>query len=333
MRAPFPPADAALIARHFEIAPGIDRVRALCPSFAAATPDTVLAIFEEATKFATAHLVQLNDVGDAQGCHVENGRVRTPPGHKAAWDAFVAGGWSTLDHPEDIGGQGLPLALAAAVQEIFDRACPAFGMLPVPQRSAAKLIAAWADAATRAEWLARLVAGEWGATICISEVEAGSDAGRIRTQAEPNPDGSWSVTGEKCWISFGDHDLTSRIGHCLLARTPGAAAGGAGLSLFLVPDSIDGPDGASVRNAIHIRRIEEKMGLHASPTCALGFEGARAVMLGSEGRGLAQMFVMITNMRLSTGVRRPGDGLCARTATGRAARCAGVDCRSCRCAA
>jgi 3-(methylthio)propanoyl-CoA dehydrogenase len=312
MRAPFPPADAALIARQFEIAPGIERVRALSPSFAAATPDTVLAIVEEAAKFATTHLAGLNDVGDAQGCRLEDGRVRTPPGHKAAWDAFVAGGWSTLDHPEDMGGQGLPLALAAAVQEVFDRACPAFGMLPVPQRSAAKLVAAWADAATRAEWLPRLVAGEWGATICISEVDAGSDAGRIRTRAVPNPDGSWSITGEKCWISFGDHDLTSRIGHCLLARTSGAAPGGAGLSLFLVPDSIDGPDGSPVRNAVQVRRIEEKMGLHASPTCALGFEGARGVMLGSEGRGLAQMFVMITNMRLSTGVQGLGiAGACA----------------------
>lgn len=302
MRARPPLADVATIAAQIDLAPGTARVRALSDGFAAATPDTVAAILEEAAKFADVHLVPLNDAADAQGCTLVDGRVRTAPGHRAAWDAFVANGWGTLDAPEDVGGQGLPLALAAAVQEILDRACPAFGMLPVPQRSAAKLIAAHGTAAIREEWLARLVSGEWGATICISEAEAGSDAGRIRTRAAPNADGSWSVTGEKCWISFGDHDLTARIGHCVLARTPDAAPGGAGLSLFLVPSVLD--DGT--RNAVHVRRIEEKLGLHGSPTCALGFEGARGHLLGTEARGLAQMFVMITNMRLSVGVQGLG---------------------------
>lgn len=302
MRARPPIADVAPIAIQIEHAPGFVRVRELNGGFAAATPDTITAILDEAARFADSYLSPLNDVADAQGCRLLDGRVLTADGHRAAWAAFVAGGWGTLDAPEAVGGQGLPLALTAAVQEVFDRACPAFGMLPVPQRSAAKLIAAHGTPDIRAAWLGKLVSGEWGATICISEVEAGSDAGRIRTRAEPGADGSWSITGEKCWISYGDHDLTVRIGHCVLARMPGAAAGGAGLSLFLVPSVLD--DGT--RNAVHVRRIEEKLGLHGSPTCALGFEGAHGWLLGTEGRGLAQMFVMITNMRLSVGVQGLG---------------------------
>ncbi len=303
MRATPPPCDTALIAAQYEAAPGIVRVRALGDGFAAATPETVAAILDEASRFAESWLMPLNDASDVEGCLLVDGRVRTATGHRDAWEAFVTGGWSTLDHPEAIGGQGLPLALGMAVQEIFDRACPAFGMLPVPQRAAAKLIAAHGDDGLRGEWLPRLVSGEWGATICISEADAGSDVGRIRTRAEPNDDGSWSITGEKCWISFGDHDLTPRIGHCLLARTPGAAPGGAGLSLFLVPDSIDEK---RTRNRIVTRRIERKMGLHGSPTCAIGFEGATGRLIGVEGRGLAQMFVMITNMRLSVGAQGLG---------------------------
>ena len=297
MRAPVPPADPALIAAQYEAAPGTARLRALRESFAAASPDTVEAILEEANRFAQDHLVGLGDTGDREGCRLVDGRVRTAPGHREAWEAFVTGGWPTLDLPEAEGGQGLPAALAFAVQEVLDRACPAFGMVPVPTRSAARLIAAHGDEAMRAEWLPRLAAGEWVASICISEVDAGSDVMRLRTRATPNHDGSWAVTGEKQWISFGDHDLAPRIGHCLLARTATAD----GLSLFLVPDSIDG-----ARNAIVVRRIEEKMGLHASPTCALGFEGARGWLIGAEGRGVQQMFVMITNMRLATGAQGLG---------------------------
>ncbi len=302
MRArPAPPA-LAPIARQIEMSVGIEQVRALNEGFAAATPDMIAAILDEAARFAERYLVPLNEQADRQGCQIVDGRVYTAPGHRDAWEAFVEAGWGTLDAPPTLGGQGLPLALAAVVQEIFDRACPAFGMLPVPQRSATKLIAAFGDPAIQAEWLPRLVTGEWGATICISEVEAGSDAGRIRTRAVRQDDGNWAITGEKCWISFGDHDLTSRIGHCLLARTPDAPPGGAGLSLFLVPSRHD--DGAP--NAIVVRRIEEKLGLHGAPTCALGFEGARGRILGQEGRGLAQMFVMITNMRLAVGLQGLG---------------------------
>jgi alkylation response protein AidB-like acyl-CoA dehydrogenase len=297
MRAPPPPADPMLIAAQYEAALGTPRLRELRESFAAASPETVVAILDEAVKLASDHLVALNDVGDAQGCKLVDGRVKTAPGHRAAWEAFVAGGWPTLDLPEEEGGQGLPAALAFSVQEVLDRACPAFGMIPVPTRSAARLIHAFAGEDIRAEWMPKLASGEWVASICISEVDAGSDVMRMRSRAEPNDDGSWSITGEKQWISFGDHDLAPRIGHCILAKT----ATSDGLSLFLLPDTIHGE-----RQPIFVRRLEEKMGLHASPTCAMGFEGAKAWLIGQEGRGLQQMFVMITNMRLATGAQGLG---------------------------
>lgn len=264
--------------------------------------DAADAILDEAQKFAEAQLKPLNRVMDHVGCRIENGRVLTTPGHKEVWEAYVEGGWPTLDQPEVYGGQGLALALGAAVQEIFDGASGSFGMLPTLQKAASKLLLSHASEAIKAEWLPNLASGHWGATICISEAGAGSDVGRIRTLATPLADGGWSITGEKMWISYGDHDLTERIGHCLLARTPDAAPGGAGLSLFLVSDQL--PDGS--RNAITPRRVEEKLGLHGSPTCALGFEGARGELVGTIGRGLAQLFAMITSMRLSVGIQGLG---------------------------
>jgi 3-(methylthio)propanoyl-CoA dehydrogenase len=166
----------------------------------------------------------------------------------------------------------------------------------VPQRSAFRLIDAYGTDAMRSEWLPRLASGEWGATVCVSEVGAGSDLARATTRAVQNEDGTWSVTGEKSWISYGDHDLTDQIGHAVLAQVIDAE-GRKRPSLFLVPASL--PDGSV--NRVAVRRIEHKLGLHGSPTCALGFEGATGWLLGEPGRGLAQLFVMIANMRLAVG--------------------------------
>jgi alkylation response protein AidB-like acyl-CoA dehydrogenase len=297
------PIDITPILAHIEAAPGIDRLRTLSAGFAQADPETVEAVLREAARFCADHLAPLNAQGDRHGCSVDGGRVRVPPGYAAAWQAYVDAGWPSLDHPQDLGGQGLPLFLAAAVQQLVDSSCAAFGMLPVLQRSAARLIAAHGSDALKAEWLPALVRGDWAASICISEADAGSDASRIRTTAEPLDGDTWSITGEKMWISFGDHGLTPRIGHCLLARSP------AGLSLFLVPSDLRDGGGGTRRNAIVVRRVEEKLGLHGSPTCSLGFEGATGWLIGTEGRGLQQLFVMITNMRLSAGVQ--GVGLAA----------------------
>lgn len=294
MRAQFPLADVLLVTEHVEQSVRIAEVRGLLPSFAGASADVVEAILTEASRFAADVLAPLNDTMDRRGVRLEDGRVRTAAGHREAWRAFVEGGWPTLDHPLSVGGQQLPLAVGLAVQESFDRACPAFGMLPVPQRSAARLIAAFGDDATRSALLPGLADGSIGATICISEVAAGSDVAQIRTRAVADGQ-AWRITGEKCWISFGDHDLTDRIVHCVLARTDDGSSAAPEISLFLVEG------GAAQGEAVAIRRIEEKLGLHGSPTCAVGFENARASLLGTWGRGLVQMFVMITQMRLAVG--------------------------------
>ena len=295
--------DVSAILVQIEAAPGLQRLRGLPGGFAQADPETVAAVLHEAARFCGDRLPPLNRAMDRNPCALANGRVRLTPGHRDAWTAYVDAGWPTLGHPLDVDGQGLPLFLAAMVQQLVDGSCAAFGMLPVLQRSAARLIAAFGSERLKVDWLPALVRGEWAATICISEADAGSDAARLRTTAEPMGPDAWSITGEKMWVSFGDHDLTSRIGHCVLARTAN------GLSLFLAPSVIAGPDGQHQPNAIVVRRVEEKLGLHGSPTCALGFEGATAWLIGAEGRGLQQLFVMITNMRLCAGVQ--GVGLAA----------------------
>ena len=291
-RANPPLVDSALRSAQFEAAAEIGRLRELSENFAAASPELVTEILTQAARFASGRLDSLNASEHDGAPRLVNGRVELSAAHRQTWEEFAGGGWIALDLPGRGRRPGASLILSLAVQEIFDRSCPAFGMLAVSSRSAAKLISAWAEEPVRALWLPKLSSGEWSATICISEVEAGSDVSRIRTTAVKADDGAWRITGEKQWISFGDHDLGDMIGHCLLARTAGAK----GLSLFLVPDRVDGE-----RNGVVTRRIEEKMGLHLSPTCALGFENSRGVLLGEEGRGLAQMFVMIMNMRMSVG--------------------------------
>lgn len=287
---------AAGTARLLRATPGWRRLLELRPDLDDATAD---AILEEAAKVAEGVLAPLNGPANRQGCRLEGGRVATPDGFAEAYRALGEGGWLAMDVAEAFGGQGLPIAIQAACQPLFERACMAFMMLPGSSRAAAHLLAEVADAETAAAWGPRLADGTWSATICISEPDAGSDVGRIRTRAERR-DGVWRVTGGKMWISFGDHDMAGRIGHCLLARTSDAP-GTRGLSLFLVPDR----DAAGARAAIAVERVEEKMGLHGSPTCVLRFEGAEAILLGEEGRGLPQLFAMIERMRLLTG----GQGL------------------------
>jgi alkylation response protein AidB-like acyl-CoA dehydrogenase len=291
--------DTSTLAAQLRVAPGLERLCALIGDDALA--DMADAVLEEAARFAAEVLAPLNTTMDREGCRLLDGRVKTASGHAAVWKAFCEAGWQTLDKKLEYGGQGLPLIVWAAVQELFDRASVAFGMLPSSQGAASRLLDAHASDEIKAEWLPRLASGEWASTIVISEAEAGSDVGRIRARAEPSG-GEWAITGEKTWITFADHDLAPRIGHCVLARTPDGKPGGAGLSLFLVPSVLD--DGS--RNAIVIRRIEEKMGLHGSPTCTVGFEGAKGRLIGQEGRGLAQLFAMITQMRLSVGVQGLG---------------------------
>lgn len=293
-------AAATTLLAQIEALPAFARIRSL----SADTPldsATLAGILNGAAALGAGVLEPFNRQADRHGCALVEGRVQLAPGHHGAWQAFVEGGWTMTEGAPRHGGMGLPMVVHSACEELFNRASPAFGMLPTPLRCAARVIEKYGDPAMQAEWLPRLVAGEWGATICISEADAGSDVPRLRTVAVPDAAGGWRITGEKMWITFGDHDLTARIGHMVLARTPDAPAGSAGLSLFLVPSVVEG-----ARNAVQVRRVEEKLGLHGSPTCALGFEGARGTLIGTLGRGLPQLFTMIIGMRLSVGSQGAG---------------------------
>jgi alkylation response protein AidB-like acyl-CoA dehydrogenase len=297
---------AEIIQRHLELVPGFEAVRQALAQDVDVGPETLREILGAAAKFAEDRLVAINRAGDLQGCRLENGRVLMPDGYKQAWKDLAANGWNAVDQPAEYGGQGLPSFLNAGCRELFDRACMAIGMLSGPTRAGTLLLLEFADEALREEWIPKFVTGEWSATICISEADAGSDVGRIRTRAVQDDEGDWRVTGEKMWTSFGDNDLVDRIGHLLLARTPDAPPGTSGLSLFLVPNKVRAASGAWTSNGVHPRRIEEKLGLHGSPTCAMGFENARAHLLGQPCRGLPQMFLMIQGMRLMVAIEGVG---------------------------
>jgi alkylation response protein AidB-like acyl-CoA dehydrogenase len=247
----------------------------------------LVSILNEAVKIAENVVHPLNVISDRQGAVFENGSVRVPTEFQAAFDQISQGGWMGLEHSEEFGGMGMPLAVFAATDPLFERACPAFMMSVGGARAAALVLADYADADLRDEWVPALISGERCATICISEAGAGSDVGRITTRATADGSGGWTLSGQKIWISFGDHDIRERIGHCILART-GTEPGSRGLSLFLVER---GPN-------VRCERIEEKLGLHGSPTCVLQFENAPAHLIGQEGRGLSQLFSMIRHMRL-----------------------------------
>ncbi len=287
------------VSRTLEIlaaTPGWQGLKALRPD---CDDETAGAVLEAAADVAEGILAPLDEVGDRIGAKFRDGRVTLPEGFTDAFKQFAEGGWLGMDVSEALGGQGLPLTLQAAAFPLFDRACTALMMAATSTRAAAHLLAEVADETVAAEWVPNLVSGRWAATICISEPDAGSDVGRLRTRAEIH-DGRWRVTGNKIWISFADHDLAERIGHCVLARTDDRP-GTRGLSLFLVPNRVE--DRA---NDVVVERIEEKLGLHASPTCAMRFEGSEALLLGEEGRGLPQLFTMIELMRLATGCQGLG---------------------------
>lgn len=248
------------------------------------------AVLDAALRLSEGQFASYGIRADREGARLEGGRVVLPKGSDRLWSAYAHGGWLALDLPEARGGAGLPLLLQAAVMPLFEKHATAFMMLPGVTRAAAHLLGAVAPAEIAEEWVPALGRGERAAAICITEPGAGSDVGRVRTRAERDGD-SWRITGEKIWISFGDHPLAP-IGHCLIARTS-AAPGSRGLSLFLV-------DGGEA-NGITVERVERKLGLHGSPSCHLRLAGARGRLLGEEGRGLPALFAMISLMRLQTG--------------------------------
>ncbi|MGH8631597.1 MAG: acyl-CoA dehydrogenase [Burkholderiales bacterium] len=273
------------------------------PAFAHADAGVARAVLTEGARFAATVLAPLNRVGDEQGCRLENGRVRLPPKFVAAFREFAAAGWPGLDMPRQAGGQDLPLSVQVAFAEMVNGACVAFGMVPTTMRAGGRLLLEHAEPRLAELIVPKLVSGEWTATICITEAQAGSDVGRIRTRAVRRDDSRYELSGTKIFISFGDHDLTEQIIHLVLARTPDSPPGTQGISLFAVPArGIE--DGE--RNGVSVSRLEKKMGLKASPTCVLDLDRALGWRIGPECHGLRCMFTMVNLMRLEVAIEGVG---------------------------
>ncbi|HEX6103816.1 MAG TPA: acyl-CoA dehydrogenase [Alphaproteobacteria bacterium] len=272
-------------------------------------PELLDAVFEGAGRLAQEVLAPLQRVGDREGCRLENGVVTTPAGWRDAYALFVEGGWNGLPFPEEIGGQGLPWTVATAVQELWHGANTAFGLCPLLTQGAVELLSHHADPDLQRRYLPKLVSGEWTGTMNLTEPQAGSDLGAIRTRAWRDGE-SWRVQGQKLFITFGEHDLTDNIVHLVLARTPNAPAGTRGLSLFLVPKILPGADGRpGARNDLRCVSLEEKLGIHASPTCLMAYGdagGATGYLVGRECGGIEAMFTMMNNARLGVGVQGVG---------------------------
>ena len=278
-----------------------------CEAFADLDLETADAVLQEAARFASEVLQPLNSIGDLEGCVREaDGRVRTPTGFPEAYQAFVAGGWPALPCTPDWGGQGLPLLLDAALREMLDACNHGWNMYPDLLHGAYETIKAHASEELKARYLPRIVSGEWLAAMALTEPQAGSDLGQLRTRAEPQADGSLRISGNKIFISGGEHDLTDNIVHLVLCRLQDPAnpapAGTKGLSLALVPKVL--PDGS--RNALFCDGIEKKMGIKASATCAMRYEGATGWLIGEPHRGLAAMFLMMNSARLHVGLQGLG---------------------------
>ncbi len=285
---------------------GYGRVAAT-PRFADAGPDTAKAVLAEAGRVAETILAPLNRVGDKQGARLENGVVRTSPGFAEGYRAIADGGWVGMAAAPENGGMGLPMTLATAVNEMMSGACLALQLNPLLTQGQIEALEHHASDAIRATYLPRLTSGEWGGTMNLTEPQAGSDVGALRTQAEPNADGSYAITGQKIYISWGDADFMPNICHLVLARLPDAAPGSAGISLFLVPKFI--PDAAGNpgrRNSLSVVSLEHKLGLHGSPTCVMQYDAAQGWLVGEPHKGLAAMFTMMNNARLGVAVQGVG---------------------------
>ena len=290
----------------------LDKVVPLAPvaateRFAEATPETVEAVLTEAGKLCDEVMAPLLRAGDLHPARLENGVVRTSPGFREAYQQIAEGGWVAVAAPQDYGGMGLPQTICVAVNDMMSGANLALQLNPLLTQGQIEALEHHASEEIKALYIPKLISGEWSGTMNLTEPQAGSDVGALRSRAEPLGDGTYAITGQKIFISWGDSDVTENICHLVLARLPDASPGTKGISLFMVPKYI--PDAAGkpgVANTLGVVSLEHKMGLHGSPTCVMSFEAAKGWMVGEPGKGMAAMFTMMNNARLAVGVQGIG---------------------------
>ena len=285
-----------------QAAAGLAKLEGL-PGFETYDPELIAPILEEASKLARDVLAPLNQSGDTHGAVLDDDGVKAAPGFADAYAQFRDGGWMGLAAPEEWGGQGLPRALALAVMEMVHGANMAFGLCPLLSFGAIEALLHHGTDAQKQTYLPSLVAGTWTGTMNLTEPQAGSDVGALKTKAVPNGDGSYAISGQKIFITWGDHDMAENIIHLVLARLPDAPAGSRGVSLFLVPKILVNEDGSlGNRNSLKCIGLEKKIGIHASPTCVMEYDGATGWLIGQANKGLACMFTMMNSARLNVGL-------------------------------
>ena len=274
------------------------------PGYSDLDRDFTSAILEEAGKVSSEVLAPLNTVGDTEGCVMENGVVRTPTGFKAAFDQMSEGGWPGIDMPEEFGGMGLPYVMNTAVGEMFSASNMAFTMYQGLTHGAASAILAHGTDAQKATYLPKMVSCEWTGTMNLTEPHCGTDLGLMRTKAAPQGDGSYKISGQKIFISAGEHDMADNIVHLVLGKIVGGPEGIKGVSLFIVPKFLVNEDGSlGARNGVTCGKIEEKMGIHGNSTCVMNYDEATGYLLGEEHKGMRAMFTMMNEARLGVGMQ------------------------------
>ena len=275
--------------------------------FSDATRDVTGAVLAEAGRLCDTVLAPLQRNGDKHPARLENGVVRTSPGFAEGYRAIVEGGWVGISAPEAFGGMGLPVTLASVVNEMMAGACLSLQLNPLMTQGQIEALEHHASDAIRDLYLPKLISGDWCGTMNLTEPQAGSDVGALRTRAEPLGDGTYAVSGQKIYISWGDNDFTANVCHLVLARLPGAAAGTRGISLFMVPKYLPDADGhPGVANALQVVSLEHKLGLHGSPTAVMQYDGAQGWLIGAEHQGMKAMFTMMNNARLGVGIQGIG---------------------------
>jgi 3-(methylthio)propanoyl-CoA dehydrogenase len=277
-------------------------------TYAHADPDTVLGVIEESGRFMAEVIAPLNPVGDAVGCTLDgDGNVTTPPGFKEAYRQYVEAGWGAVPFPGEFGGGGFPWLVAVVMQEMMASASMSFSLCPLLTQGAIEMLAQHGSPAQQATYLEKMVTGEWAGTMNLTEPQAGSDLGAVRAKAVPADDGTWRISGQKIFITFGEHDLSGNVIHLVLARVPDAPPGTRGISCFIVPKYLVNDDGSlGARNDLRCVSIEHKLGIHASPTCVMSYGdagGAVGYLIGEANQGMRYMFTMMNTARLSVGLQ------------------------------